>query len=96
MAVFWNSTLCSQVDINRRFKGNVCVIKVMSVQQRKVGGDVEEGWTRQRLSRQMMVEAVSPLESSANICQTTRWSILKDSHLHIRCLENLISDHVVC
>jgi hypothetical protein len=39
----------------------------------------------------LMMEAVSTPESSVNFYQTTRHNILQDSHLHMRCHENLES-----
>jgi hypothetical protein len=39
----------------------------------------------------LMVEAVTPSETSVNFYQTTRRNIPEDSHLHIRRRENLKS-----
>jgi hypothetical protein len=60
MAVFWDVSPCSLVDIDRRL-GGACLHHQ----------GYTPWWWRQ-----------SFFETSINICQTTRWNIPEDSHLH--------------
>jgi hypothetical protein len=79
--VFWDILSCSQIDVDRRFKGAYGLHHVGDER------DLESSGMYCRVVEKMeialMMDAVRPSETSVNICLTTRQYIPEDSKLDI-------------